>query len=60
MNMWKKINNTVIVEGKYYLTCIQQFGEITNVQKMKRVGNLWWTDDGMYVYYTPSHIKEVD
>ena len=25
-----------------------------SVQKLKRIGNLWWTPDGgMYVYYVP-------
>lgn len=57
--MWTKINKELIVEGKYYLTCIHKFGEITNVQKMKMVGNLWFTEDGMYVYYTPSHFKQI-
>lgn len=29
-----------------------------NIQKMKRMGNLWWLPDGsMYVYYTPTHWK---
>lgn len=27
-----------------------------NVQKLKRVKNLWWFPDmSMYVYYTPTH-----
>ena len=26
------------------------------IQKLKRISNLWWLPDGtMYVYYTPTH-----
>lgn len=31
-----------------------------NVQRLMRRGNLWWFPDGsMYVYYTPTHWKEI-
>ena len=56
--MWYKIDDN-IVEGVFYLTCIKKMGEITQVQKMKRVKNLWFTEQGDYVYYTPTHYKEV-
>lgn len=55
--MWNRISSGNLIEGKYYLTCIQKFGEISNVQKMKKVGNLWFCEDGTYVYYTPTHFK---
>lgn len=55
--MWYKIDNN-IVEGEFYLTCIKKMGEVTQVQKMKRVKNLWFTEQGDYVYYTPTHYKE--
>ena len=62
--MWHKIDDNV-VEGVFYLTCIKKMGEITQVllkqrvQKMKRAKNLWFTEQGDYVYYTPSHYKEM-
>ena len=31
-----------------------------NVAKLKRIGGLWWTPDGeMYVYYRPTHWREI-
>ena len=57
--MWNRISNTNIVEGNFYLTSVQKFGEIIQVQKMKKVGNLWFCEDGCYVYYSPTHVKEV-
>ena len=57
--MWNKLNKEFIIEGKFYLTCIQKYGEISNVQKMRFTNNLWFTEDGMYVYYQPTHFKEV-
>lgn len=56
--MWYKIDDNV-VEGVFYLTCIKKMGEITQIQKMKRAKNLWFTEQGDYVYYTPTHYKEV-
>lgn len=32
--MWKLISNGNIIEGKHYLTSVQKFGEINNLQKM--------------------------
>ena len=57
--MWNRISNGTIVEGKYYLTGIQKFGEINNVQKMYFKQGLWWVEDGMYTYFTPTHYKEI-
>ena len=57
--MWNKLNKEFIIEGKYYLTCVQKYGEISNVQKMRFTKNLWFTEDGMYAYYQPTHFKEV-
>ena len=32
-----------------------------NVQELKRQGSLWFIPDGsMYVYYTPTHWRQVD
>lgn len=56
--MWYKVDDN-IVEGRFYLTCIKKMGEVTQVQKMKRVKNLWFTEQGDYVYYTPTHCKEI-
>lgn len=31
-----------------------------NHLRLKRINNLWFTIDGMYVYYTPTHWKYCD
>lgn len=37
-------------------TKIDDSNGLRNVQKLKRMQNLWWFEDGsMYVYYTPTH-----
>lgn len=53
---WQPINTAP--ENEIVDTKIDdEYGE-RNVQKMKRMGNLWWfPDGGMYVYYTPTHWK---
>lgn len=59
-NHWNKIvlNNSFPV-NTYVLTCLMQYGECTNVQEMKFANGLWWTKDGMYTYYSPTHYKEI-
>jgi hypothetical protein len=47
-------------EGKVVRTCIMDRNGIRNDQPLVRKGNLWFhTDMSMYVYYTPSHWKDV-
>lgn len=54
MNNWKPIETApekVVVNTK-----IDDSKGERNVQKLKRVDNLWFLPDGsMYVYYTPTH-----
>ncbi len=57
--MWKLISNGTTLECKYYLTTVQKFGEMNNVQKMCFKQGLWWTEDGMYTYFTPDYFKEI-
>ena len=45
-------------EGKVVLTKIDDENGERNVQKLKRLGRLWFVPDGsVYVYYTPTHWK---
>ena len=45
----------VVVETK-----IDDINGERNVQKLKLMGNLWFTpDSAMYVYYTPTHWRHV-
>ena len=49
--MWKPIETAP--ENKEIWTKVED----RNEQRMTKKGNLWWTSDGMYVYYTPTHWK---
>ena len=44
-------------ENEKVLTKIHDADGERNLAVLTRRGNLWWTDpnDGMYVYYTPTH-----
>jgi hypothetical protein len=33
---------------------------VRNVQPLKLKDNKWWSEDGTYVYYTPTHWRKVD
>lgn len=46
----------VVVETK-----IDDGKGVRNIQELKRQGRLWFLPDGsMYVYYTPTHWKELN
>lgn len=55
--MWNKVDEDIVI-GKYYLTALYKFGEITNVQVLAFKQGVWWREDGTYTYYQPSHYKE--
>lgn len=58
MSEWKSISTAP--ENKIVMTKIDDSKGARNEQPLKRRGRLWWTsDDGMYVYYTPTHWKEM-
>jgi predicted homoserine dehydrogenase-like protein len=42
-------------EGIFVLTKIDDQNGSRNIQKLKRQNNLYFGDDGLYVYYTPTH-----
>lgn len=59
-NTWKSIASAP--QGVTVLTKIDDFKGERNVQKLTRRGRLWFVDDdySMYVYYEPTHWKEVE
>jgi len=58
--MWMSCERSMPEEGKVVRTCIMDRNGIRNDQPLVRKGNLWFhTDMSMYVYYTPSHWKDV-
>lgn len=53
MNDWQTIDTAP--EGIEVDTKIDDKKGERNVQSMKRSGNMWFIDNGMYVYYRPTH-----
>ena len=55
--MWILIGNNVsnIAHRSYYITCIMYNGNPEALQFMKFERGLWWTEDGNYTYYSPTH-----
>jgi hypothetical protein len=48
-------SDNIVVETK-----IDDIQGKRNEQELKRKGNLWWLkDDSMYVYYRPTHWREI-
>ena len=57
---WTKVTDALPPEGKVVMTKIHDDKYPRNEKPLKRKGNLWYLQDGsMYVYYTPTHWKEV-
>jgi hypothetical protein len=47
-------------EGVTVETKIDDGKGVRNVQDLRRWGRLWWfTDGSMYVYYQPTHWREI-
>lgn len=60
MDKWTEIKRLNPPYGEFVKTkIIKSNGESTNEQIMKFERNLWWTEDGNYVYYTPTHWKRM-
>lgn len=55
-NNWTRIYFSKLPDGKY-ITCILDNGVERNVQPLNKQGSLWFTQDGCYIYYTPTHYK---
>lgn len=64
MTEWISVNDRLPPQYQVVQTKIDTADGVHNVQPLKRVGGLWFFEDGsMYVYYTPTHwmdISEVD
>lgn len=57
---WISVNKMLPENGKVVMTKIDNAEGIRNIQELKRRNNLWFFRDGsMYVYYTPTHWKEI-
>ena len=57
---WEVITETNPPQGVVVLTKIDSDGDSRNEQKLVRKGNLWFFPDmSMYVYYRPTHYREI-
>jgi len=68
---WHKCADVSAPEGVTVMTKIDDPRGTRNVQPLTRQGNLWWTNvhdcpcgvckssSSMYVYYTPTHWREL-
>lgn len=55
-NVWNRVSDILPQTGLKVMTKIDDENGVRNVQRLKREGGLWLTEDGkMYVYYTPTH-----
>jgi hypothetical protein len=59
MSDWELIESAP--ENVEVMTKIDDERGCRNEQSLKRHGNIWWYPDGsMYVYYKPTHWKEME
>ena len=60
MSGWINVADDLPDEGVVVDTVISDSHGTRNEAQLKRSGNLWFFADGsMYVYYTPTHWREV-
>lgn len=55
MNPWTRITDALPPEGQRVETMIADEDGVRNEAYLKRQGGMWFLDDGMYVYYRPTH-----
>lgn len=55
---WNSVQNILPPENLVVQTKIDDENGIRNESKLKRVGNLWFVEDGS-VYYRPTHWRLV-
>ena len=59
-NPWIEVCKQLPRDGLVVVTKISDQAGTRNEQPLKRSGRLWFFPDGsMYVYYTPTHWKEI-
>jgi hypothetical protein len=57
---WIACADELPLDHKIVMTKIDDAAGVRNKQTLKRQGRLWFYPDGsMYVYYTPTHWREV-
>ena len=56
---WTRVEHTLPYEGEVVETKIDDANGCRNAQMLKRLGRLWFLQDGsMYVYYEPTHWRK--
>lgn len=60
-NQWISTSNIVPNNNRAVETKLDDFRGVQNIQKLRFYKGLWWFPDmSMYVYYTPTHWREID
>lgn len=60
-NPWIATADELPDQGILVETKIDDVNGVRNEQSLRREGRLWFVPDGsMYVYYTPTHWREMD
>ena len=54
-NQWTNVGTCLPPEGEWVIAMSPNGNEI----ELKRQGNLWFMDNGMYVYYTPTMWRDL-
>lgn len=61
MNTWISTAKLLPPEGKIVMTKIDDENGCRSEGRLQRQGKLWFAPDGgMYVYYMPTHWREID
>lgn len=57
---WSLIKNTTPPHGIFVYTKIEDEKGSRNEQKLKFENNLWFCEDGTYIYYKPTHWAPIE
>lgn len=61
MSTWTEVAKALPPEGRIVMTKLDNAQGCRNEQALKLRGRLWYfADDGMYVYYCPTHWRELE
>lgn len=60
MTFWTRCETSLPPDNRVVMTMIDDGNGKRNEQPLKRRGNLWFVpDESMYVYYSPTHWREM-
>ena len=57
---WIPVSRQLPPAGEFVQTKIDDAGGVRNIQELKLSSGLWFGQDNMYVYYTPTHWRQTE